>query len=126
MTDRRSATYDDPPDGCVDVPSLPFSPETWKEALAWYTRDQSRSPEGLEKLGRHLERECGQGQPLRKFIGFVQDPAEVALETTARAPRTYVRVLARCGFEARKAVLAHFGCDLHVSIWDPERMNAKR
>ena len=128
MTAGRGA-WAEPEDGYIDVPSLPPSSSILQEELddiAERSYGGQLQSEKREQYAQALSRHYEPGAPLREFLGFAFLSEDVDEFGWANTPRTYVRVMARSGFEARKAVLAHLGEEFKTSIWNREEQRRRR
>ena len=119
----RGRPWDEPEDGYTEISPLPLDPSMLDEELDDLAERSSRGelrPEKRAELAKVLEPYYRPDAPLREFIGFAFVPEHVEELGWADTPLIYVRVMARSGFEASKAVNAELGDEYAVSIRNRE------
>lgn len=119
----RGRPWDEPEDGYTEISPLPLDPSMLDEELDYHAELSSRGelrPEKRAELAQALEPLYRPDAPLREFIGFAFLPEHAEDLGWAHTPLIHVRVMARSGFEAAKAVNSQLGDEYAVSIRNRE------
>ena len=124
-----AAPWYDPNGPHVQVPALPYSEDIRTQSYEEILRERyggDRTGDAAKAMWEYYVDSYQLDSPLKEYIGYVWKPEEAEELGMVAVPKIQFRVMARAPFEAKSAVIAHFGDGYASSLWNEEDRKRKR